>query len=140
MEIWILYYYIVDLDEDGVIFSELMHRGRPRKHCYQFEISKPPQLSYSYISTSAGEGRHTYLRVGGSDSGFGNADAEQDIGILSTGSDESAHALIFSQILDEVISVVYQAFSTSSCVPVMASELVTRATASRPKCRVREFQ
>jgi len=126
--IWILYYYIVDLDEAGVIFSELMHRGQPRKHCYRFKTSKPLQLSYSYISTSAGEGRHTYLRGGGPDSGFGNADAEQDIWILSTSSDESAHAAIFSQILDEIISVVYQAFSTSSCVPVMASELATRAT------------
>ncbi|MGI5964175.1 MAG: hypothetical protein ACOX7N_10850, partial [Lawsonibacter sp.] len=46
--------------------------------------------------------------------------------ILSTGSGESAHASVFSQILDEIISVVYQAFSTSSCVPVMASELATR--------------
>ena len=68
--------------------------------------------------------------MGWSDSGFENADVEQDIGILSTGSDESAHALIFSQILDEVISVVYQAFSTSSYVPVMASELATRATSA----------
>lgn len=40
VEIWILYYYIVDLDEDGVIFSELMHRGWPEKRRYQFEISK----------------------------------------------------------------------------------------------------
>jgi hypothetical protein len=60
-------------------------------------------LSRPHISTSAGEGRHTYLREGGFDSGFENADAEQDIGILSTGSDESAHASIFSQILDEII-------------------------------------
>ena len=66
--------------------------------------------------------------MGWSDSGFENADAEQDIGIFSVGSGESAHASIFSQILDEVISVVYQAFSTSSYVPVMASELATRAT------------
>ena len=74
----------------------------------------------------SGRGAHPYLREGSSDSGSENADAEQDNGILSTGSDESAHALIFSQILDEVISVVYQAFSTSSYVPVMASELATR--------------
>jgi hypothetical protein len=83
-------------------------------------------LSRPHISTRAGEGRHPYPREGGFDSRFENADGEQDIGILPTGSDESAHASIFSQILDEVISVVYQAFSTSSCVPVMASELATR--------------
>jgi hypothetical protein len=78
--------------------------------------------------------------VGWSDSGFENADVEQDIGILSTGSDESVHASIFSQILDEVISVVYQAFSTSSCVPVMASELANPGDSGHPKWLPREFQ
>ena len=140
MGIWILYYYIVDLDEDGVIFSELMHRGRPRKRCYRFEISKPLRLSRPDTSTRTDGG--TILtcvrRVLIAD--LKNADAEQDIWILSTGSGESAHASILSQILDEAISVVYQAFSTSSCVPVVASELATRATVSWSNSLVREFR
>ena len=88
----------------------------------------------------SGRGAHPYLREGSSDSGSENADAEQDKGILSTGSDESAHASVFSQILDEVISVVYQAFSTSSWVPVMASELANLGNFGHPKRLAREFR
>jgi len=80
-----------------------------------------------------GEGRHPYPREGGFDTGFENVDVEQDIWILSTDSDESAHTSIFSKIFDEIISVGYQAFSASSCVPVMASELANPGDSGHPK-------